>query len=50
MKIEVKNVNKKFGHVTALKDVSVTFETGKIYKQSLSVESRWQHHSIDYGK
>ena len=31
MKIEVKNVNKKFGHVTALKDVSVTFETGKIY-------------------
>lgn len=31
MKIEVKNVNKKFGYVTALKDVSVTFETGKIY-------------------
>ena len=29
--VEVKNVTKKFKHVTALKDVSITFEQGKIH-------------------
>lgn len=31
MKIEVKNVSKKFGDNYALKDVNLTFEEGKIY-------------------
>ena len=31
MSIEIKNVSKRFGETEALKDVSMTFESGKIY-------------------
>ena len=31
MKIEVKNLNKSFNKIEVLKDINITFESGKIY-------------------